>query len=175
MKARNHTPEWRDHSHWILQKVFLRWHVLGRVTTPDFASCSPSLWPLRVLRTQCSNSCLPAIQDMTQATGEAAKISLQTLLFYSIFSCLPPLLTQSWNKTWKERVFLEFWVRRMTNHQFHLKYWIYKCTERGLSSPPTLAAQTITLMKSQLHGCIILEQITLNLKTKINQTRPLKN
>lgn len=68
------------------QEVFLRWRVLGegRVTTPDFASCSPSLWPLRVLGTLCSNSCLPAFQDMTQATGEAAQIMLQMLLFYRV-------------------------------------------------------------------------------------------
>lgn len=43
------------------QEVFLRWCILGRVTTPHFASCSPSLWHPRVLglsREHCTNSCL---------------------------------------------------------------------------------------------------------------------
>lgn len=76
----------KDQSHWIQPRSFPEvtrtWG--GGVTTPDFASCSPSLWPLRVLGTLCSNSCLPAFQDMTQATGEAAQIMLQMLLFYRV-------------------------------------------------------------------------------------------
>lgn len=66
------------------QEVFLKWWILEGYD-PWF--CQLLTFPLATLDsgsrwgTLCSNSCLPAFQDIRRATGEAAQIMLQMLLF----------------------------------------------------------------------------------------------
>ena len=74
------------------QEVFPEVMRTWGVTTPDFASCSPSLWPFGVLGLsgeRCVQTAALLPFTMRQATGEAAQIISQIPLLYQVSVSFP--------------------------------------------------------------------------------------